>query len=81
MGELQLKTKQNNKTKIIACELQKEESTHCIVSSANIDDLQNKDLKSSLGQSTWLPLELTPENISLGDFVCKQQKILLRVSE
>ena len=75
MGELQLKTKQNkqtnkknSKTKTVACELQKEESTHCIASSANIDDLQNKDFKGSLGQSVWLVLELAPENISFGRF-------------
>ena len=76
MGELQFKTnkqttttkKKPNKTKTVACELQKEESTHCIASSANIDDLQNKDFKGSLGQSMWLVLELAPENISFGRF-------------
>lgn len=47
-GELQLKLKQNNKTKIVACKLQKEESTHCIHSSTNIDDLKNKDFKAPL---------------------------------
>ena len=47
-GELQLKTKQNNKTKTVACKLQKEESTHCIHSSTNIDNLQNKDFKAPL---------------------------------